>query len=239
MTLRTLLLGSTLLVGCGGGGSVAADEIFRAPSAAELAAAAAKGDRERVRELVAAGADPNARGDKGVTLTQWALLNRSEAGLDALVEAGADPALADSSGENAIHYAAKANDGRYLDVLLKHKVDPDAPHAVTRATPIVFALMADREEQFRKLLAAGADPNRADRMGNTPLHMAAKINAPDRVLDLLEAGADPAARNRQGATFQRYLDQTPENVLSDDARRGREEIAAWLRKHGAKADGSR
>jgi uncharacterized protein len=86
-------------------------------------------------------------------------------------------------------------------------------------------------------MAAGADPGRGDRMGNTPLHVAAKINATDRVLDLLEAGADPAARNRQGVTFQRYLDTTPIDVLSENARRGRERIAAWLREHQVAVEG--
>jgi ankyrin repeat protein len=44
--------------------------------------------------------------------------------------------------------------------------------------------MANRDENFRRLLAAGADPNASDRMGDTPLHVAANINAFARVLDL-------------------------------------------------------
>ncbi|HWL88114.1 MAG TPA: ankyrin repeat domain-containing protein, partial [Polyangiaceae bacterium] len=70
-----------------------------------------------------------------------------------------------------------------------------------------------------------------DRFGNTPLHMAAKINANRFVLDLLNAGADPNLRNRQGATFQRYMNMTPTTSLTADARQQRETVVAWLRAH--------
>jgi uncharacterized protein len=135
-----------------------------------------------------------------------------------------------------MHYAALANDPDYLEVLLRHRADPNAPNGVTGATPLMSALMGNREVQFRALLAAGAKPDLADRFGNTSLHVAAQINAFQRVLDLLQAGADPVARNQQGRTFQRYLYMTPEKILSEDGRRGREAIAAWLRDHGVASE---
>jgi uncharacterized protein len=215
-----------------GAGSVDAKLVFPDPDIAALADAAAAGDSTRVQELVRAGADPNARGDKGVNLLQWALLNRSTRGISALLAAGADPGAADSSGETVLHYAAMANDPAYLEALLAQRADPNARNAVTGRTPLMSAMMANRETQFRSLLAAGAKPNLADHFENTSLHIAAKINAHQRVLDLLEAGADPTARNRQGATFQDFLNMTPSRILSEDGRRMRAAIAAWLREHG-------
>jgi ankyrin repeat protein len=233
-----LAMGALLASGCGGGETdVEAGDIFPDSTAAALAEAAAEGDTALIRRLVAAGADPNARGRDGVTVAQWALLNQSARGLGGLLENGADPSLADSSGTTVVHYAALANDPEYLEVLLAHKADPNTPNGVTRATPLVPALMGNREENFRALLAAGADPNAPDRMGDTPLHVAAKINAFARVLDLLKAGADPAATNKQGVNFQKYLDMTPSDILNDEARRKKEEIAAWLRAR--KAPGGR
>ena len=219
--------------GAGGGREVTAREIFPDTTAAALAEAAAEGDTARIRRLIAGGADPNARGRDGVTVSQWALLNQSPKGLAALLEGGADPAVADSSGETVVHYAAKTNVPVYLDILLEHGADPNTRNGVTGATPLVPALMAQREDNFRRLMGAGADPNAADRMGDTPLHMAAKINAFARVLDLLEAGADPRATNKRGTTFLTYLDRTPTNLLHDEARRQREAIMAWLREHDA------
>ncbi|MGH8080413.1 MAG: ankyrin repeat domain-containing protein, partial [Lysobacter sp.] len=152
-----------------------ASEVFTDVRSAELAEAAAAGDAARVRELVAAGANPNEAGAKGVTPLQWALYRHSVPGMQALLAAGADPAVGAQDGMTAVHLAAMADDPRYLRALLEHGVSPDTPNTVTQATPLMSALMGERAENFAALLKAGAKPNLADRMGNTALHQAAKI----------------------------------------------------------------
>jgi ankyrin repeat protein len=92
-------------------------------------------------------------------------------------------------------------------------------------------MMGDREAQFRALLAAGADPNATDRTGNTPLHQAAKINQSRRVLELLKAGANPSAANGMGATFQYFFFRPRDELLTLEARRGRDAVRNWLRTH--------
>ncbi|NZA26166.1 ankyrin repeat domain-containing protein [Luteimonas sp. SJ-92] len=208
-----------------------ANEVFADPRAAELAAAVAAGDAAAVRALAQAGAPLDAQGDKQVTLLQWALLNKSPRGMEALLDAGADPAQPGIDGDTVIHLAAMANDAQYLELLLARGADPGARNAVTQATPLASALRGKREAQLQALLDAGADPNAADRGGNTPLHQAAKYNDPVNALKLLEAGADPNARNVQDVTFQRFLFTTREDVLSGEAKRGRERIRDWLRAH--------
>jgi uncharacterized protein len=195
-----------------------------------LAEAVREGDVGRIRELVAEGADVNARVD-GVPMLEWALLNQSVAAMDVLLELGADPAQADDDGATVVHLAAMANDPAFLTVLLTRGVDPNIRHTATGDPPMVSALMGDRAAQFQALLAAGADPNATDRMRNTPLHHAAKINAHREVLALLEAGADPLATTAQGATFQRYLFMTPTRLLHEQARKERAAIIDWLRSH--------
>ncbi|WP_362580082.1 ankyrin repeat domain-containing protein, partial [Streptomyces sp. NPDC048417] len=111
-------------------------------------------------------------------------------------------------------------------------VDPNLPNTVTGATALTAALMAERHEHFAALLAAGADPGRADRLGNTPLHVAAKINEFGHALTLLRAGADPNARNAQGVTFQRYMFMSPDRLLNARTRGERDAVAAWLRERG-------
>lgn len=210
--------------------AVDARMVFAVPRVAELAEAVADGDIARIHTL-AVGTDLSTRGDKNVTLLQWALLNRSLAGMKALLDAGADPSQTGVDGDTVMHMAAMANDTAYLSELLARGVDPNLRNAESGAVPLRAALMGERDEQFRALLAAGADPDIADRLGNTPLHVAGQINEPARALDLLNAGADPMARNAQGVTFQRYLFMTRAALLNDETRRSRGAVEAWLTAH--------
>lgn len=209
-----------------------ATQAFSSPSAAGLAQAAADGDAARVRALVAAGADPNARGERGITVLQWALYQRSVDGLRALLAAGADPARGADDGTTVLQLAAMADDPRYLQALLDAKVDPNLPNTVTGANALAAALLAERAGNVAALLAAGADPRQADRVGNTPLHVAAKINEFGHALTLLRAGADANARNAQGATFQRYMFMSPDRLLNAKTRGERDAVAGWLRERG-------
>lgn len=218
--------------------AVDAREVFADPRVAELAEAIARGDAAQVRSL-AAGVDLSTTGDKNVTLLQWALLNKRLDSMKALLDAGADPLQPGMDSDTVVHMAAMANDSAYLSELLARKVNPNVANPVSGAGPLRSALMGEREEQFRALLAAGADPNMADRMGNTPLHVAGQINEPARTLDLLNAGADPATRNAQGVTFQRYLFMTRAALLNAETRKHREAVEAWLSSHGVPLEGAR
>lgn len=215
-----------------------AQDIFPDPKVAALAEAVADGDVAAIRTL-AAGVDLSARGDKQVTLLQWALLNQRLDSLKALLDAGADPKQPGVDGDTVLHMAAAANDASYLTELLARGVDPNVRNPESGAGPLRAALMGEREAQFRALLAAGADPNLADRLGNTPLHIAGQINEPARALDLLEAGSDPTARNAQGVTFQRYLFMTRASLLNAETRKRREAVEAWLSSHGVALEGPR
>jgi ankyrin repeat protein len=210
-------------------------EVFASPAVAELASAVARGDSTQVKTL-APRTGVAARGDQDVTLLQWAVLNRSNAGLLALLEAGADPSQPGTGGATVVHLAAMADDPTYLRTLLANGADPNVAHAATGATPLMSAVLGEREPQFRQLMAARADLARTDQHGNTVLHVAAKANDSARLLDLLRAGADARALNHQGVSFQRYLALTPSRVLNEVSRQRRAEIVHWLTTHGIEVD---
>ena len=110
------------------------------------------------------------------------------------------------------------------------------------ALPVLYLmcrseLPALTKKDWLMLLAAGVNLGRADRTGNTPLHVAAQINDPGRVLALLKAGAPANARNKQGQTFQRYLFMTREGLLSAEARTARRAVVTWLRQNGIPVEG--
>lgn len=207
-------------------------EVFADPKAAALADAALTRNATRAAELLRAGADPNAHGDRGVTLLQWMMLRKSHIGFGILLDLGADPTRTGLDGDSAVHFAAKANDTAYLRMLLDRHVDVDARNANTGRTPVMAALMGDRTVQVEMLRNAGARLDVIDHMGNTPLHVAAQIGASAEVLAFLEQGAPPQARNRQGKTFQTYVFMTPERVLTERARADRRAVADWLVRHG-------
>lgn len=208
-----------------------AEHVFAEAKSIALARAALDGDSERVRALVAEGANPNAQGKDDVTLLEWALLRQSKTGMATLLDAGANPALPGLGGDTALHLAAKAEDPGYLQLLLDHGADPNAPHGLTRAPPIDAALLNPNNTAFELLLAHHADPNRPDRMGDTPLHVAAQVHKPRCVLQLLQAGADPSLRNKRGDTFQTFFNILPAGGLNPKARAEHDAVHQWLREH--------
>lgn len=208
-----------------------ANNVFSDAKAVALANAALAGDSARMHLLIGEGANPNAQGKDDVTLLEWALLRQSKPAMTALLDAGANPALPGLGGDTVLHLAAKANDPSYLKLLLDHGADPNAPHGMTKAPPIDAALMNPDTAAFDLLLAHHADPNRADRLGDTPLHVAAQVHKPQCVLALLKAGADPNLRNKRGDTFQVYFNVQPAGGLNPTAKAEHEAVHQWLREH--------
>jgi len=121
-------------------------------------------------KLLALGADPNARGDRGLTplyKAAWAVADGPRV-IRALLEAGADPGTLTNDGASPLHAAA----GR----------------RARSSSPEVITLLVD----------AGLDVNARNETGQTPLHVARMVNNLPAVRTLLELGADPDARDNAG-----------------------------------------
>jgi uncharacterized protein len=216
-----------------------ATQIFHDPRTAALADAAARNASREMKAILKQGADPNARGEKGLTLLGWTLRRDSRDAFETLLDAGADATVPEhdlsrtpdaDSGRTVVHYAAMNDDPIYLEMLLAHHVSPDV-HTPEGVTPLVAAIMSDCDKHFHRLIAAHANVNTADTLGYTPLQDAVLSNSFQRALDLLNAGADPTARNKLGKTFQAYLHLTPERVLSKQGREVLAQIDGWLIAH--------
>jgi ankyrin repeat protein len=226
-----LLLAST--AGCARQGTdVTPGKAFENPGNAQFATAVASGDEALARELLAAGANPNAVDAQGQPLLQWAMKEGDRGAFRLLLALGADPALGDRDGRTALHLAAMGKSPGWLEALLEHGMSPDTPNTVTGATPLFDALRADSEDNIALLLRAGARLDVADRNGTTPLHQAALVKDSAAVLRFLEGGADPRATDRTGATFQDYLYRGDPKLLNASTRRDLEKIDAWLEANG-------
>lgn len=160
-------------IALGGGGDVLYD-----PDETALMHAAARGDSDSVEQLLGAGADANARDQRGQTALIHACLHgRGDLTLiRALLAAGADANAKDRWGRTPLLFCVQT--------------EQSVPGMRNR----------DGAAVVRELLAAHANVNAGDEKGVTPLIMAARDADIGTVRALLAAGADVNARNNQGQT---------------------------------------
>ncbi len=141
--------------------------------------AARQGDNpELIAVLVGAGADVNARDDRGTTALLQAVEAKLPANVAALIEAGADASVLTQGGDTPLHLAAIWPPQSYV-----RKDDPPDP----TDTLMVIALVA-----------AGADVDACNERGETPLHPATRNRHQPVVDKLLALGADPVAVDNLG-----------------------------------------
>lgn len=205
--------------------------VYKDKTTALLAHAIQENDLQSLQKLIDQGADLNILGDHDTSLLMWALFHKREKAMALLLENGANPSLHDDEGQTVLHLAAAMEDPRFLTLLINQKVDPNLINKITKATALFEAILANRNKQFKDLLAAGINPNLADNVGDTALHIAASIDNAEQVLDLLEAGADPTLRSQLNVTFQKYFFMMNEAIMTEEGKEGRKKVKAWLKAH--------
>jgi ankyrin repeat protein len=202
----------------------------------ELAHAFEREDAEKVRELIALGADINASGrwSGNCTMLWWSVnitvQEISKPFRD--LAAGLSEFLPSVSRRD--HAAEREKQLQRLRMLINAKADINKPcHG---STPLRIAVCGEDLEVVKLLLASGADPNAETfsifsklshntRPGywNTVFHEAVEKNALEIVKALLDAGADHKRTDHEGNT-----------PLTLARNKGLAEIEALLTKTGAK-----
>lgn len=179
--------------------------------------AACFGQDDTVRVLIESGAEVNARDEFGQTplaLAQLGLGETHAKPIAALLQRAGGRGTPLSEGSAAptdeLHTVLSRRAGHDFSPSTRHVPPPDA-----RADAAELA-------EVERLLAAGAGPDRPDRMQVTPLlKVAATGNAP-AALALLEHGADPNAVRFPGFT-----------AVQTAAGRGHADVLRALLEHGA------
>jgi ankyrin repeat protein len=149
------------------------------PLDTELVEAAFVCDLVRVRELLRAGADPNARDEDGRTPIFSAVLGGSLALLGLLLESKGDADARDAHGWTALHIAAEEVLPEMASLLLARGATVDVQDNEGN-TPLARAVFSGRGnyDVVRLLRRAGAKDDRANRAGETPRQLAERLGEP-------------------------------------------------------------
>jgi ankyrin repeat protein len=113
----------------------------------------------------------------------------------------AAPSLAQSTGYDGAKFVDAVREGKNNEALTLLDANPNIINARnSKGDTALLAAIEDRSQWTAHLLRSGADPNLANRSGETPMIAAARIGYSDAVRWLLISGAKVDAANRMGET---------------------------------------
>jgi serine/threonine-protein phosphatase 6 regulatory ankyrin repeat subunit B len=155
----------------------------------QLVGAVISRDLQKVNDLLAGGADPEAREDyAGEALLAFTTRRSNLSMLLALLEHGAAVNAKDlHSGSFALDIAAFYGNLPVVEALLAHGAEVDARTDILNETPLMAASSQGHGQVVEYLLAHGAEVNATNKKGETALKLAGKNGSV--VEALLRAGA--------------------------------------------------
>jgi ankyrin repeat protein len=165
---------------------------------------------EMIHLLAAAGADSNLKARGGVTAMRQAYRRGDPAAIEALIECGANMNDYDAHGMRHLRGVAQfispkiAGGTRLLDMMVRAGADI---HAVCHKNMSVLASAsaAGHYEYVEYLVAAGAEVNIRDWVGDTPLLEAVHAKCEHSVRILLDNGADYRCVRKTGDNILHQL----------------------------------
>jgi ankyrin repeat protein len=165
--------------------------------------AAASGDTMLAQVLCDQGANADSVSSTGgVTPLMLAFAGGFYETCRGLISHGADPRRVDERGEPALFYGAKHPVALHV---AKTMLNLDYATIKNSAGETVLFAAARQPEGRSTVLylceGGGLDPNtKADTTGETPLHIAARLNFEDVIMALMSKGASPSAASNTGVT---------------------------------------
>ena len=192
-------------------GFACAAQAQTAPSTTELARydglfrAAWEGDAGQVAELVAGGANTEARDSAGRRPVHVAAFASNGEALKALARAGADMNALDGQAYDVVTIAAVANDPELMTLAIDLGNDPGLTTSPYDGTALIAAAHLGHVEVVRRLIKAGAPLDHVNNLHWTAVMEAVVLGDGGadhlKVLDLLlDAGADRTLTDRDGVT---------------------------------------
>jgi ankyrin repeat protein len=170
-----------------------------------LLAAAARGDAADIRRLLAAGARPDVRDDRGRTPLHVAAFGSNRDAFRALVEGGADPNALEGQRYDVVTISAVKDDAAMVTLALSLGCSPKNVTSPYDGTALIAAAHLGHDEVVRALIRAGAPLDHVNNLGWTALIEAVILGdgGPRHVATLralVEAGARVDIADREGVT---------------------------------------
>lgn len=165
-----------------------------------------KGAPDRIKELLEAGADPNATYWYQITALHFIVSMENMEATKLLADSGADINAKDSAGQSVLHWACENENLNCIKLLLDMGADVCASNE-HKDTPLHYAARNSFSQAgaVLLLLEAGADVNALNAAGQTALHYAAKKGNIFCMQVLLDHGCDPNIRDIYGKTADNIL----------------------------------
>lgn len=189
------------------------------PASTPLARAAQVDDASTVRDLIAQGADVNARDSEGYTPLDYAARAGDRESINRLLDAKADPNERDcnSFGWTPLMHAMHKYQNDAARLLVERGADVNAragdcgeQKIEDGLTPLMYAAKFDEAEMVKFLLEHGADP-RAEYNGYNALSFAVAGGSLGRLSDIDRAATHPCPVE----TVRELLKAAPDMKLND------------------------
>jgi hypothetical protein len=137
-----------------------------------------------------------------------------------LIDMGADPNIPGMDGMTPLDEACCLDADfvpEVIEILVKGGANIDSPPG--RSSPLHLAALHGREPAVRTLLRFGADKNKRNERGESPVHVALKVpRGPHKevIKALIEAGADLTLKNADGVSAEDAIRSMKLNNLLPD-----------------------
>ena len=205
----------------------------RNKNTALMSAAQSNADPRVIEVLLDAGAELEARNQRGSTALHYAAMDNVPEVVELLIKKGADIEALNHEKKTPLYYAKhnkNLNDTHIIDLLTKKSEEPEtepAPQETPTPSPaqerqetetppknLLDVCEKGSPEEILEFINHGANVNAANRNGTTPLMSAAQHNNFEAVKTLIENSADVNAKNKTGNTPLHFAAQfnSPETV---------------------------